>query len=51
NIQRQFEFIQHTWCNNTKFETLYDEVDAISGAGQTMRATISPYPAHLCASG
>jgi Dyp-type peroxidase family len=32
NIQRQFEFIQHTWCNNTKFETLYDEVDAISGA-------------------
>lgn len=31
NIQRQFEFIQHTWCNNTKFETLYDEVDAISG--------------------
>jgi Dyp-type peroxidase family len=32
NIQRQFEFIQHTWCNNPKFETLYDEVDAISGA-------------------
>ena len=31
NIQRQFEFIQHTWCNNPKFETLYDEVDAISG--------------------
>ena len=32
NIQRQFEFVQHSWCNNAKFETLYDEVDAISGA-------------------
>ncbi len=34
NIQRQFEFIQHTWCNNPKFETLYDEVDSISGAAK-----------------
>ncbi len=31
NIQRQFEFVQHTWCNNPKFETLYDEVDAVAG--------------------
>jgi len=27
NIERQFEFIQHTWCNNQKFAGLYDEQD------------------------
>jgi Dyp-type peroxidase family len=29
NIARQFEFIQGTWCNNPKFDGLYDEPDPI----------------------
>lgn len=31
NISRQFEFIQHTWCHNTKFFGLYNEPDPIIG--------------------
>jgi Dyp-type peroxidase family len=31
DIKRQFEFIQQTWMNNTKFVGLYDEVDPIIG--------------------
>jgi Dyp-type peroxidase family len=31
NIERQFEFVQHHWCNNTKFGDLYDEADPVSG--------------------
>ncbi|MBC7891489.1 MAG: peroxidase [Sphingobacteriaceae bacterium] len=31
NIGRQFEFIQHTWDNNSKFDGLYNDVDPISG--------------------
>ncbi len=27
NIQRQFEFINHTWLNNPKFDGLYDDAD------------------------
>ena len=33
SISRQFEFIQHTWLNNTKFAGLYEEEDPISGNG------------------
>ena len=29
NISRQFEFIQHTWVNNPKFDRLYDEPDPV----------------------
>jgi Dyp-type peroxidase family len=29
NIARQFEFIQHTWLNNPKFDRLYDEPDPL----------------------
>jgi len=32
NISRQFEFVQHTWANNPKFDGLYDEVDPITGS-------------------
>jgi Dyp-type peroxidase family len=32
NIARQFEFIQHTWSNNPKFDGLYEEVDPMIGA-------------------
>ena len=31
NIGRQFEFIQHTWVNNPKFDGLYDEPDPLVG--------------------
>ena len=31
NIERQFEFVQQNWCNNTKFGGLYDEADPITG--------------------
>ena len=27
NIQRQFEFVNHTWLNNPKFGRLYDDAD------------------------
>ena len=29
NIQRQFEFISHTWLNNPKFDGLYDDADPL----------------------
>jgi len=29
NIARQFEFIQHTWLNNPKFDGLYDDADPL----------------------
>ncbi len=29
NIQRQFEFISHTWLNNPKFDGLYDDSDPV----------------------
>ena len=32
NLARQFEFIQHTWVNNSKFGGLYDDVDPIAGS-------------------
>ena len=31
NIERQFEFIQHTWVNNLKFNGLYNEDDPMIG--------------------
>ena len=41
NIARQFEFIQHTWANNPKFDGLYDEVDPITGPRDAHGATFS----------
>jgi Dyp-type peroxidase family len=29
NIGRQFEFVQHSWVNNPKFDELYDEPDPV----------------------
>jgi Dyp-type peroxidase family len=29
NIQRQFEFVSHTWLNNPKFDRLYDDADPL----------------------
>jgi deferrochelatase/peroxidase EfeB len=31
NISRQFEFVQHSWVNNPKFDGLYDEPDPLVG--------------------
>jgi hypothetical protein len=31
NLSRQFEFVQHSWMNNPKFNGLYDDIDPISG--------------------
>jgi len=31
NIARQFEFVQHTWVNNPKFDGLYEDVDPLLG--------------------
>jgi Dyp-type peroxidase family len=31
NISRQFEFVQHTWLNNPKFNGLYAETDPLVG--------------------
>ncbi len=31
NINRQFEFVQHTWVNNPKFNGLYEETDPLVG--------------------
>ncbi len=35
NIERQFEFVQHTWSNNPKFEGLYDDVDPLTGVKES----------------
>ncbi len=32
NIERQFEFVQHTWINSVKFAGLYDEDDPLIGS-------------------
>jgi len=47
DIERQFEFVQHTWCNNQKFDGLYEEVDPISGVlgnGQEAKKTAFKIP-------
>lgn len=35
NIERQFEFVQHSWTNNIKFNGLYDEDDPLIGSCAT----------------
>lgn len=35
NIARQFEFLQHTWLNNTKFPKLFQDPDPILGITDT----------------
>lgn len=50
NIARQFEFIQHTWSDNLKFEGLYNDPDPILGIRDWRRKsehhdfTIPQYP-------
>jgi deferrochelatase/peroxidase EfeB len=43
NIARQFEFVQHTWLNNPKFNGLYDDTDPLVGpAGRTLTVQSQP---------
>jgi deferrochelatase/peroxidase EfeB len=43
NIARQFEFVQHTWVNNPKFNGLYDDPDPLLGpAGRTLTVQARP---------
>jgi Dyp-type peroxidase family len=41
NIVRQFEFVQHTWVNNPKFDGLYDDVDPLIGRRDAAGATFT----------
>ena len=44
SVSRQFEFIQHTWVNNPKFDGLYEDADPLIGpAGRAF--TIQARPA------
>jgi Dyp-type peroxidase family len=44
NLARQFEFIQHTWLNNPKFDGLYDDTDPlVSTASTTFTALAEPF--------
>lgn len=43
NIARQFEFVQHTWLNNPKFNGLYDDTDPLVGpAGRSLTLQAQP---------
>ncbi|MEX2610953.1 MAG: Dyp-type peroxidase [Gemmatimonadota bacterium] len=45
DIARQFEFVQHTWINNPKFEGMYNDVDAVSGDHDKKNAGYFTIPA------
>jgi Dyp-type peroxidase family len=44
NIARQFEFVQHTWINNPKFDGLYDDADPLIGPPRPGLFTIQAAP-------
>lgn len=41
NIAQQFEFVQHTWSDNTKFAALYDDPDPILGIKDTRNKSVT----------
>jgi Dyp-type peroxidase family len=47
NLSRQFEFVQHSWLNSTKFAGLYDDADALSSVrvpgGSTFTVQAEPF--------
>jgi Dyp-type peroxidase family len=58
NISRQFEFIQHTWINNPKFDGLYSDDDPLMGdralhdqMGGSGTFTIQATPVRKCIDG
>jgi Dyp-type peroxidase family len=43
SIERQFEFVQHTWVNSPKFDGLYDDPDPlVAGGGGMFTVQASP---------
>lgn len=44
NISRQFEFIQHSWLNDSRFNGLYDQADPIVGARDDNQFAPRPDP-------
>jgi Dyp-type peroxidase family len=44
NITRQFEFIQHSWLNDPRFNGLYGQADPIVGASNDNSFAPSPNP-------
>ncbi|MGH2698236.1 MAG: Dyp-type peroxidase [Actinomycetota bacterium] len=46
NLARQFEFVQHTWVNNSKFDGLYDDPDPVvatqSSSGRSFTVPAAP---------
>lgn len=57
NISRQFEFIQHTWVNNPKFDGLYQDDDPLIGdrgldrPDQGGKFTVQATPVRKCTAG
>jgi cytochrome P450 len=48
DLQRQFEFIQQTWCNSEKFNGLFDNKDPLVGDNDgTFNMTIPAHPVRL----
>jgi Dyp-type peroxidase family len=41
NIARQFEFVNHTWLNNAKFDRLYDDADPLVGPSEPYGGTFT----------
>lgn len=48
NIERQFEFVQHTWINNVKFSGLYDEDDPLIGRLGNFTIQDEPLRRRIC---
>lgn len=48
NIERQFEFVQHTWINNVKFAGLYDEEDPLLGRVGNFTIQDQPLRRRIC---
>ncbi len=46
NLSRQFEFVQHSWVNDPRFNGLFKEADPIAGAAHdnefTVRRDVAP---------
>ena len=43
NIERQFEFVQHTWVNSPKFDGLYEDPDPlVAGGSRTFTVQAAP---------
>jgi Dyp-type peroxidase family len=48
HIGRQFEFIQHTWINNPKFDGLYEDDDPVTGARTGPAGTFTIQSEPIC---